>query len=221
MPAWRLISWRCPCFPGGSWQRCNPVSDHSFFADGAALLFGGGLALAAAPWRRASSTGVVLSTYGAFALAGAAALEVATANDFFSTNAASHPLWAISCGVAGAILTAAAAATTRRAGTAVAAGAITLVLVAATVWTPTQTGEPWLAYALVLCAMLCLVVSGMLDGSRSRIIAGWLGIAGVIAAITWAVKGSLLRRSAFLAVAGAVAVALAMSLKRLVPRTDE
>ena len=26
-----------------------------------------------------------------------------------------------------------------------------------------KTGEPWLAYALVLCAMLCLVVSGMLD----------------------------------------------------------
>ena len=69
--------------------------------------------------------------------------------------------------------------------------------------------------------MLCLVVSGMLDGSRPRIIAGWLGIAGVIAAITWAVKGSLLRRSAFLAVAGAVAVALAMSLKRLLPRTDQ
>ena len=190
-------------------------------ADGAALLFGGGLALAAAPWRRASSTGGVLSTYGAFALAGAAALEVATANDFFSTNAASHPLWAISCGVAGAILAVAAAATTRRPGTAVAAGAITLVLIAATVWTPTQAREPWLAYALVLCATLCLVVSGMLDGSRSRIIAGWLGIAGVIAAITWAVKGSLLRRSAFLAVSGAVAVALAMSLKRLVPRTDE
>ena len=192
-------------------------------ADGAALLLGGGLAFAAAPWRRAASAGLVLSTYGAFALAGAAALEVLTANDLSGTlaHAANQPLWALSCGVAGAIFAVAAAATTRRAGNAFAAGAITLVLVAATVWTPTQTGEPWLAYALVLCAMLCLVVSGMLDGSRPRIVAGWLGIAGVIAAITWAVKGSLLRRSAFLAIAGAVAVALAMLLNRLLPRTDE
>ena len=58
------------------------------------------------------------------------------------------------------------------------------------------------ALCLCLCAMVCLAVSGMLDDARPRIVAGWLGIAGVIAAITWAVKGSLLRRSMFLAVAG-------------------
>jgi hypothetical protein len=69
--------------------------------------------------------------------------------------------------------------------------------------------------------MLCLVVCGMLDGARPRIVAGWLGIAGVIAAITWAVKGSLLHRSLFLAVAGAVAVALSLLLNRLPPRTQE
>ena len=69
--------------------------------------------------------------------------------------------------------------------------------------------------------MLCLVVSGMLDAARPRIVAGWLGIAGVIAAITWAVKGSLLNRSIFLAVAGMVAVALALVLNRLMPRTRE
>jgi drug/metabolite transporter (DMT)-like permease len=69
--------------------------------------------------------------------------------------------------------------------------------------------------------MVCLVVSGMIDAARPRIVAGWLGIAGVIAAITWAVKGSLLHRSAFLAAAGAVAGALATVLNRLLPRTSE
>jgi len=69
--------------------------------------------------------------------------------------------------------------------------------------------------------MVCLVVSGVLDGARPRTVAGWLGIAGVIAGITWAVKGSLLYRSAFLAAAGAIAVLLAIALNRLLPRSDE
>jgi hypothetical protein len=77
-----------------------------------------------------------------------------------------------------------------------------------------------LAFALELAAMLCLVVSGMLDGARPRVVAGWLGLAAVIASITWAVKGSLLRRSMFLATAGAVAIVLAFSLGRLFPRAD-
>src|SRR6516165_2623238 len=56
----------------------EPDLDHfqpSFvLADGAALLFGGGLALAAAPWSSALCVGAVLSTYGAFSLAGVAIL---------------------------------------------------------------------------------------------------------------------------------------------------
>jgi drug/metabolite transporter (DMT)-like permease len=63
-------------------------------------------------------------------------------------------------------------------------------------------------------------VSGVLDDVRPRIVAGWLGIAGVIAGITWAVKGSLLRRSAFLAVAGAITVAFATALNRALPRAE-
>jgi len=188
-------------------------------ADGAALLFGGGLALAAAPWQRALCVGTALSTYGAFSLAGVAILEVITTYLFrLHAGIASQPLWAISCGVAGAILAFAAAAMTPRVAVAFAGSAIGLVLVATT---PPQAGEPWLAYTVELCAMLCLVVSGMLDAARPRIVAGWLGIAGVIAAITWAVNGSLLHRSTFLAVAGAVAVALATVLDRLLPRTNE
>jgi uncharacterized membrane protein len=191
--------------------------------DGAALLFGAGLALAAAPWQRVSSAGSVLSIYGAFLLAGAAILEVATANDLFGTQAgaATQPPWAMVSGVAGAIFAFAVAAATRRAGATFSGIAIGLVLLAAASWTPPQMGEPWRAYAVELCAMLCLVVGGMLDGARPRIVAGWLGIAGVIAAITWAVKGSLLHRSLFLAVAGAVAVALSLLLNRLPPRTQE
>jgi uncharacterized membrane protein len=191
--------------------------------DGAALLFGAGLALAAAPGQRASSAGAVLSIYGAFLLAGVAILEVTTANDFFPTRAgaASQPLWAMSCGVAGAISAFAVAATTRRASAVFAGIAIGLVLVAAALWTPPQAEEPWLAYAFELCAMLCLLVSGMLDSARPRIVAGWLGIAGVIAAITWAVKGSLLQRSMFLAVAGAIAIALSLAVDRWLPRNQE
>ena len=111
-----------------------------------------------------------------------------------------------------------AAATTRRAGAVFAGSAIGFVLLAALVWTPSQSGEPWLVYAFELCAMLFLVVSGLLDGARPRLVAGWLGIAGCIAAVTWAVKGTLLSRSIFLAIAGAIAVVLALALNRLLPR---
>jgi uncharacterized membrane protein len=192
-------------------------------AYGAALLFGAGLALAAAPWPSASAAGAVLSTYGAFALAGAAIVQVIIANEVFygRVGALNQPLWTISCGAAGAILAIVAAATTRRAGVVFAGSAIGFVLLAALAWTPSQSGEPWHIYAFELCAMLFLVVSGLLDSARPRLVAGWLGIAGCIAAITWAVKGTLLSRSIFLAVAGAVAVALALALNRLPPRTRE
>ena len=68
--------------------------------------------------------------------------------------------------------------------------------------------------------MLCLVVSGMLDNVRPRIVAGWLGLGLLIAGITWAVRGSLLRRAAFLAVAGMVAIGLAVLFSRLVPKEE-
>jgi uncharacterized membrane protein len=190
-------------------------------ADGAALLFGAGLALAVAPWKRVALAGAILSTYGAFSLSGAAIAEMATANEPFNNTAASQPLWAVACGLSGAVLAFAAAATTRRPGSVLAACAIGLVLVAAALWTPQRAGEPWAIYAAGLSSMLCLVISGTLDNARPRIVAGWLGMAGVIAAITWAVKGSLLRRSVFLAAAGAVAVMLSLLLNRPLPRTRQ
>jgi uncharacterized membrane protein len=212
-----------PWWMASAFQAPHDFRPSFILANGAALLFCGGIALAASPWPRAAQAGSALSTYGAFSLAGVAILEAALANEVFRNHAglANQPLWTISCGVAGVILAFAATATTRRAGTIFAASAIGLVLAAVALWMPRQSGEPWLAYAALLCAMLCLVVSGMLDDVRPRIVAGWLGIAGVIAAITWAVKGPLLNRSIFLAVAGIVAVVLALVLNRFVPRTRE
>ena len=190
-------------------------------ANGAALLFGAGLAIAAAPPPRALRLGTVLSIYGAFSLAVVAFLEVTTVDDiirFRTGSAPAQPLWVILCGAAGVILALASAGITKRAGEILAGCSIGLALLAAPLWPVSTAGEPWFAYAALLCAMLSLVVSGMLDDVRPRIVAGWLGIAGVIAGITWAVKGSLLRRSAFLAAAGVVAVAFATALNRALPR---
>ncbi|APO48975.1 DUF2157 domain-containing protein [Bradyrhizobium diazoefficiens] len=190
-------------------------------ANGAALLFGAGLAIAAAPSPRALRLGTVLSIYGAFSLAVVAFLEVTTVDDiirFRTGSAPAQPLWAILCGAAGVILALASAGITKRAGEILAGCSIGLALLAVPLWPVSTAGEPWFAYAALLCAMLSLVVSGMLDDVRPRIVAGWLGIAGVIAGITWAVKGSLLRRSAFLAAAGVVAVAFATALNRALPR---
>src|SRR6266702_1512553 len=192
-------------------------------ANGAAWLFGAGLAIAASPSPRALRLGTVLSIYGAFSLAVVAVLEVTTVDDiirFRTGTAPAQPLWAILCGIAGVILAFVSAKLTNRAGEAVAGCAIGLVLLAVPIWPASAAGEPWFAYAALLCAMLRLVVSGMLDAVRPRIVAGWLGIAGVIAGITWAVKGSLLRRSAFLAVAGIITVAFATALNRALPRRE-
>jgi hypothetical protein len=186
-------------------------------ADGAALLLGAGLLLGNVPPPSLRGFGIVLSSYGAFALATSAALAAAISSDL-RVAFMGPPAWAAGCGFAGVILAFAAAAVVRRAGPAFAGISIALVLVVVGGWAQPEAGEPWLAYALELVAMLCLVVSGMLDGARPRVVAGWLGLAAVIASITWAVKGSLLRRSIFLATAGAAAIALSMLLGRLLPK---
>src|SRR5260370_25343750 len=101
------------------------------------------------------------------------------------------PAWAIGCGFAGMVLAVAAAfsapVANRRAGSIFAGIAVALVLAVANEWGQAASGEPWLPYALELVAMLCLVVSGMLDETRPRVVAGWIGLAAVIASITWAV----------------------------------
>jgi uncharacterized membrane protein len=207
------------CAPAGRGPE-NPF----IIAHGAALLLGGGLLLGNAPSNPLRSFGVTLSTYGAFGTAALAALAGVLSSEFRFPPETTLA-WATGSGFAGMILAFVAAAVGRRAGPIFAGISIACVLVvavgraqpvAAEPWP--ATGEPWLAYALELVAMLCLVISGTLDGARARAVAGWLGLAAVIAYITWAVKGSLLRRSMFLAAAGTVAIALAMLLGRVLPK---
>ena len=186
-------------------------------ADGAALLFSVGLLLSNAQWDSLRSFGVTLSSYGAIALAVMAAAFAANTSAEFPIPTAS-PAWAVGCGFAGMILAFAAAVIGRQPAAIFAATSIALVLVVVDGWVQPATGEPWVAHVLELAAVLCLVISGTLDGARARAVAGWLGLAGVIASVTWAVKGSLLHRSIFLAAAGAVAITLAMLLGRVLPK---
>jgi uncharacterized membrane protein len=191
----------------------NPL----IITDGAALLFGAGLFLAHShsPSTSLPSFGITLSLYGAFALAALAALAVLAP---LTSGGADPPAWAAGCGLAGMVLAFSTAAVRPRSGSIFAGISIALVLAIANRLVQPAMGEPWLAYAMELVAMLCLVVSGMLDGARARTVAGWLGLAAVIASITWAVNGSLLGRSIFLGAAGAAAIALAMLLGRMVPK---
>ncbi|MPZ39390.1 MAG: DUF2157 domain-containing protein [Rhizobiales bacterium] len=180
------------------------------------LMVGAGLLLTTRRGVAVRAFGLTLSTYGAFGLAIGLAGVIAEILRPVTPN-----LPYLSLGIAAvAIISAfAAAVAAQRAGPVLAALSITGALVVASGLIPTAAGEePWLSYALALSAMLCLVVSGMLDDVRPRIVAGWLGLAATIAAVTWAVQGSLLRRAVFLAVAGLVAVALASLLGRMIGR---
>jgi uncharacterized membrane protein len=184
----------------------------------AALLLGGGLLLAERTDGALRALGLTFSTYASFALA--LVLAPVGISEFISMTR-SAPNWAVLSGAAGVILAFAAAAIGRRAGPAFAGVALLCALIVASAWAgAVSLPQPWTTYAFALASMLSLVVSGMLDDVRPRIVAGWLGLGLMIAGITWAVRGSLLRRAAFLAVSGIVAVVLATLLSRLVPREE-
>jgi hypothetical protein len=176
-------------------------------------IVGAGLVLATRSGESERTFGLTLSTYGAFGLAIGLAFAVA---EGLRLTKLGLPLWIIGTGAAAPLLAFAAAAMAKRPGPALAGISILLSLVVASGLIPTgAANDPWLSYALALTAMLSLVVSGMLDDVRPRVAAGWIGLAATIAAITWAVRGSLLRRAVFLAISGLVAVALASLLGRL------
>jgi uncharacterized membrane protein len=188
---------------------------------GFALLFGLGVALSSRQWQSynpfgdpLSQFGLVLSHYGAFAMALTIAALIA--------GAGSQPEFkapGIVFAIAGlsVVLPLAAAVFDLRAGPALAGIAnLLVVIVVSGAIQRSPVDDPWLLYGLALAAMLCVVISGQLDGVRPRVVAGWLGLALMIAAITWAVRGSLLRRAVFLAAAGVVAITLASLLGRLV-----
>jgi uncharacterized membrane protein len=183
---------------------------------GAAFLTGAGLALASRGPQSTRSFGGTLSNYGALIFV------ITLACAIVGITGSSHrtlPFWVSGSAIAGMILAFAAAAVGRRPGPAVAGISIVLALALAAGYLGTVKGQdPWLGYAVALIAMLCMVVSGMLDDIRPRVVAGWLGLAAAIGAITWAVEGSLLKRAVFLALAGLVAVGLAIALARLKPK---
>lgn len=180
----------------------------------ASFMIGGGLFLTTRPSQSMRAFGLTFSTYGSFGLAvGLAGIIAGIYRP--ATGDLMFPVLAIA--VAATVLAFTAAVMAQRGGAALAGISIALALtVASGLISVAANEEPWLSYALALSAMLCLVVSGMLDDVRPRIVAGWLGLAATIAAVTWAVKGSLLRRAVFLAVSGLVAVALASLLGRLI-----
>jgi uncharacterized membrane protein len=181
------------------------------------LMVGAGLFFTTRASAAVRAFGLTLSTYGAFGLAIGLAGVIAEILRPLSGALLPYPILGI--GAAAIVLAFAAAVAARRPGPMLAGISIAGALVVASGLIPTAAGEePWLSYALALTAMLCLVVSGMLDDVRPRIVAGWLGLAAMIAAITWAVKGSLLRRAVFLAASGLVAVALASLLGRVIGR---
>jgi uncharacterized membrane protein len=190
-------------------------------AAGAAFMLGASVMLARSRLQSVRDLSDILSSYNAFALAGVAAVTT-IGSSHVKLTMESWPWWASVCAAAGVLLTFVTSAIGRRPGPAlggIAAGIA--VAVAAGFAQPMVGSEPWLVYALELVAMLCLVVSGMLDEERPRVVAGWLGLAAVIAATTWGVKGSLLRRALFLAIAGAGAVVLAGLLGKLLPSGDK
>jgi Predicted membrane protein (DUF2157) len=185
-------------------------------AAGMGLHLGAGLLLASRGPPSLRALGLTMSAYAAFANAIALAWAVA---GVLGRSLGILPYWILACALVGVASALAAAVLARRPGPAFTGLAIGLCLVvAAGLARPAQGSEPWLAYALALATMLSLVISGMLDDARSRVVAGWIGLASMIAAITWAVRGSLLRRALFLAVAGLVAVGLATLLARLLPK---
>jgi hypothetical protein len=182
------------------------------------VLLGGGLIVSDLKSDPLRKLGLTLSTYGSFALV----LVMAPVGfDEYLSRTPIAPDGGLIAGLAADVVLLALALARRRPGQAFAWLAQLLAVVVAAGWAGVAVvPQPWTAYALALAAMLCLVVSGMLDDVRPRIVAGWLGLGLMIAGITWAVKGSLLRRAVFLAAAGVAAVVLATLLSRLVPKEE-
>jgi len=182
------------------------------------VLLGAGLIVAELKSVPLRALGLTLSTYGSFALA---LVMAPTGFDDYLPRAPVAPDSGLIAGLAADVVLLALALARRRPGLAFAWLAQLVAVIVAAGWAGVATlPQPWTAYALALASMLCLVVSGMLDDVRPRIVAGWLGLGLMIAGITWAVRGSLLRRAVFLAVAGASAVVLAALLSRLVPKEE-
>jgi uncharacterized membrane protein len=186
------------------------------WASGAALVLGGALLAQVRGPRSGRALGETAAAYAALAMVPVLALAV--------VDLSAPPIlspWLIVCAVLGLVFAASASALMGRPSLVLASAAIGLMLLSVGLSRAGFAGSEWLTDAAALAAALCLIVSGMLDDTRARVVAGWIGLAVVIAAITWTVQGSLLKRSLFLAIAGAAAILLALALGRLLPREAE
>jgi len=209
------LAWLLTVFIGMADRNFNPVLQTAGWTT---VLLGGGLIMAELKSDPVRALGLTLSTYGSFALA----LVMAPVGfDDYLRRTPIVPDGGLIAGLAADVVLLALSLARRRPGLAFAWLAQLLAVIVAAGWAGVDAlPQPWTAYALALAAMLCLVVSGMLDDVRPRLVAGWLGLGLMIAGITWAVRGSLLRRAVFLAISGAAAVALAALLSRLVPKEE-
>jgi uncharacterized membrane protein len=200
------------------WAETGVAANNPTFtwAAGTALVMGAALLAQTRgpePVRALGETGAV---YPAFAMIAVLAVAV---GDLFRSPVILP--WLIGCGLLGVALAAAASTLVRGPSLVLQSAAIALMLVAAASSRQNFAGSEWLTDAAALAAPLCLIVSGMLEDTRPRVVAGWIGLAVVIAAITWTVRASLLGRSLFLALAGGAAIALALALGRLLPRESK
>lgn len=209
------LGWLLTIFIGMTDRNLNPVLQTAGWTT---VLLGGGLIMSDLKPDPLRALGLTLSTYGSFALA----LVMAPVGfDEYLSRTPIAPDGGLIAGIAADVVLLALAIARRRAGQAFAWLAQLLAVIVAAGWAGAAVlPQPWGPYALTLTSMLCLVVSGMLDDVRPRIVAGWLGLGLMIAGITWAVRGSLLRRAVFLAVTGLAAVGLAALISRLVPKEE-
>ena len=223
--AWNAVTARhLAAIALGAWWTMTAMSYVSFFrwepiniaTAGSALAFGAGLAMASIGPQSLRNFGTTLANYAALTFVVVVAFTIVGLIDSYRQIL---PFWVKGCAVAGVILAFAAAAISRRLAPALVGVALVLGLLVAGGYTTVPGGqEQWLKYSLSLIAMLGLIISGMLDDIRPRVVAGWLGMAAAIATITWALEGSMIKKALFLAVAGAVAVGLAILLGRLKPK---
>jgi hypothetical protein len=157
--------------------------------------------------------GLTLSHYGALALAISLAGLIAVASGYPRTGI---PVPLLALGAAAVVLPVLAAVVQLRLGPMMAGIAIALALAMVSGRVEAAAAnDSWLRYSLALGSMLCLVISGMLDEVRPRVVAGWIGLGLGIAAITWVVPGTILDRAIFLGAAGLIAIVIATLLGRL------
>jgi uncharacterized membrane protein len=180
---------------------------------GISLLLGAGLFMASNGRQTLGAFGLTLSHYGALALAISLAGLIAVASGYPRTGI---PVPLLALGAAAVVLPVLAAVVQLRLGPMMAGIAIALALAMVSGRVEAAAAnDSWLRYSLALGSMLCLVISGMLDEVRPRVVAGWIGLGLGIAAITWVVPGTILDRAIFLGAAGLIAIVIATLLGRL------